>query len=102
MQLGSPHTPPLSSPQPHHHGSAGTPGPTSLAYAASQCDVLQSHPVCGMPEPTNEYTIASFAGPPLIFEQPIDQQITYPLKKGLDVMQSRHPLHRTSFSQYET
>ena len=26
--------------------SAGTPGPASLAYVASQCDVLQSHPVC--------------------------------------------------------
>ena len=54
MQLGSHHTPPLSSPQPHHRGSADTPGPTSLAYTAFQCDVLQSHPACGMPEATTE------------------------------------------------
>ena len=64
---GSHHTPPLSSSQPHHRGSAGTPVPALLAYAASQCDVLQSHPACGMPEETNKIHNSLIHSPPLFF-----------------------------------
>lgn len=64
---GSHHTPPLSSSQPHHRGSVGTPVPALLAYAASQYDVLQSHPACGMPEEANEYTIGFGGFPCFVF-----------------------------------